>query len=53
MKTENEQCTIPNVGGSKFSLDIENWGIGAYLYAYFLWWLTVVGLINLVVYLFF
>ena len=37
---------------STFRLDIENWGLGTYLYAYLLWWVTVVGLINLGVYVF-
>ena len=51
-KTENKQCTIPSVGRSTFRFDVENWGLGTLLYAYCLYWITIVGLINLGVYLF-
>ncbi len=50
--TNPEQCNIPSVGRSTFRPDTENWGLGTYIYAYVLYWCTIVCLINLSVYLF-
>lgn len=52
-QAENKPCTMPSVVRSTFRFDVENWGIGTYLYAYCLYWITIVGLINLGVYLFY
>jgi len=49
---ENDKCTLSGVGLSAFRSDIENWGLGTYMYAYMLYWCTIVGLINLGYYLF-
>lgn len=51
-QTETKQCTIPSVERSAFIFDVENWGLGTYLYAYCIYWITIVGLIKLGVYLF-
>ena len=52
-KTEKKQWTLCGVGLSAFKPDIENWGLGTYVYAYILYWCTFVGLINLAYYLFY
>jgi hypothetical protein len=50
-KTETKQCTIPSVRRCAFTLDVDNWGLGTYLYAYLLWWVIIVALINIGVWL--
>ena len=51
-ETETEQCSIPSVRRCAFTLDVDNWGLGTYLYAYLLWWVIIVALINIGVWVF-
>jgi hypothetical protein len=49
---ENNKCTLYGVVLSAFRPDIENWGLGTYIYVYLLYWCAIVGLIKLAYYLF-
>ena len=46
-----KQLTSTDVVRSAFILDVENWGLGTYIYAYVLYLCTSVGLIKLAYYL--
>jgi hypothetical protein len=48
--TDNPHLLKNAVRRSILRPDIENWGLGTYLYAFLLWWIIIVGLINLAIY---